>query len=220
MPIVKKPGVEALPGYRLREPLGQGGFGEVWKCEAPGGLQKAIKFVAGPEPSLLDQRNRSADEFRAIQYIKDIRHPFLLSTERVELVEGELVIVMELADRSLHDLLEECRAAGRPGLARDEVIGYLAEAAEVLDLMNVEYGLQHLDVKPRNLFLVRGHVKVADFGLVQNFAEAGARERTGLSAVTPLYASPELFRGTLSRHCDQYSLAIVYMELLSGRLPF
>ena len=38
---------EPIPGYRLIERLGGGGFGEVWKCEAPGGLHKAIKFVFG-----------------------------------------------------------------------------------------------------------------------------------------------------------------------------
>ena len=36
----------------------------------------------------------------------------------------------------------------------------------------------------------------------------------------PLYAAPELFLGNLSLHCDQYSLAIVYQELLTGALPF
>ena len=44
---LRKPGQEPIPGYRLIEPLGSGGFGEVWKCEAPGGLFKAIKFVYG-----------------------------------------------------------------------------------------------------------------------------------------------------------------------------
>ena len=41
-----------------------------------------------------------------------------------------------------------------------------------------------------------------------------------LNAVTPLYAAPELFLGKLSRHCDQYSLGIVFQELLTGTLPF
>jgi serine/threonine protein kinase len=217
----KKPDLEPLPGYRLLEPLGKGGFGEVWKCVAPGGLHKAMKFVHGNGSSLLEGSCPSSDELRAIQRIKDIRHPFLLSMERVERCGDELVIVMELADRSLDDLLREHPG----GLPREEVLGYLREAAEVLDLMNFEYGLQHLDIKPRNLFLVRGHVKVADFGLVQDLGDTATRldglksEALHLSVVTPLYAAPELFQNKLSRRCDQYSLAIVYQELLTGIRP-
>src|SRR5215471_13151310 len=45
--FTKTPGTEPIPGYVLLEPLGRGGFGEVWKCEAPGGLLKAVKFVRG-----------------------------------------------------------------------------------------------------------------------------------------------------------------------------
>src|SRR5213076_862214 len=128
---------------------GQGGFGEVWKCEAPGGLFKAIKFVHGSGNTLQDGSCPSTEEMCAIQRIKDVRHPFLLSMERVERCGEDLVIVMELADKSLHDLLEQHPA----GLPREDVLRYIREAAEVLDVMNFEYGLQHLDIKPRNLFL-------------------------------------------------------------------
>ena len=44
----------------------------------------------------------------------------------------------------------------------------MEEAAEALDLMNIEHQLQHLDIKPQNLFLVHNHIKVADFGLVKD----------------------------------------------------
>ena len=217
------PGAEPLPGYRLIEPLGSGGFGEVWKCEAPGGLLKAIKFVHGADGHLLEDRlNGAEQELRALQHVKSLRHPFLLSLERVEHIGGELVIVMELADRSLHDLLVECRAGGLPGVPRVDLLRYLREAAEVLDLMNLEFGLQHLDIKPRNLFLVRDHVKVADFGLVNSLAELNGQNaaQVQLGAITPLYAAPESFQGRVSLFSDQYSLAVTYCELLTGKLPF
>src|SRR5262245_9987275 len=83
--------------------------------------------------------------------------------------------------------------------------------------MNQEYQLQHLDIKPQNLFLVHQHVKVADFGLVKDLEGTQASVTGG---VTPVYAAPETFDGYVSRYCDQYSLAIVYQELLTGQRPF
>jgi hypothetical protein len=91
------------------------------------------------------------------------------------------------------------------------------ETAEALDLMNSLYQLQHLDIKPQNLFLVHNHVKVADFGLVKDLEGVMASVTGG---VTPVYAAPETFDGWVSRYSDQYSLAIVYQELLTGQRPF
>jgi serine/threonine protein kinase len=211
-PLNRAPGSEPIPGYRLIERLGHGGSGEVWKCEAPGGLLKAIKFIhAGPLPDVPAQQERYA-----LGRVTRVRHAFLLSLDRIEQVGPELVIVMELADRHLGHVLAEQSLAGRTGLPRDEVLRYLREAAEALDVLNREHGLQHLDVKPGNLFLVGRHVKVGDFGLVNR--SDGGTSRPG--AVTPLYAAPELFEGVVSPHSDQYSLAIVYQELLTGTLPF
>jgi serine/threonine protein kinase len=212
-----QPGAQPIPGYRLIEPLGRGGFGEVWKCEAPGGLFKAVKFV----PSQEDQAGPANQEQEALQRVKTIRHPFILSLERVEVVEGVLVIIMELADKSLHGLLGEYQSKNLPGIPREELLGYLLEAAEALDWMNFGHGLQHLDIKPHNLFLISNHLKVADFGLVDRLSDtekSNPTQRQG--GVTPLYAAPELLSGTVSRHCDQYSLAIVYQQLLTGMLPF
>jgi len=207
-----------LKGYRLIERLGRGGFGEVWKAEAPGGLLKAVKFVFGDTDSIDEDEARPAQqEEKALHRVKTIRHPYILSLERFDKIDGQLIIVMELADKNLWDRFRECRAEHLPGVPRDELLGYLTEAAEALDLMNDKYNIQHLDVKPQNLFLMHNHVKVADFGLAKMFE--GARG-TITGGVTPVYAGPETFEGYVSRFTDQYSLAICYQELLTGRRPF
>src|SRR5437879_1822813 len=208
MSLVREPGEEPLPGYRLIEPLGSGGFGEAWKCEAPGGIFKAIKFVFGNLNSMDTDGARADQELQALNRVKEIRHPFILSMDLIKIVEGELVIVMELADRNLHEAYQECQAAGLVGIPRETLLGYVRDAAEALDHMNEKHNLQHLDVKPRNLFLISNRVKVADFGLVKHLERQTASGLLG--GVTPLYAPPETFGGKISETSDQYSLAIVY----------
>jgi hypothetical protein len=217
MSFIREPNAEPIPGYRLIEPLGSGGFGEAWKCEAPGGLFKAIKFVYGNLNSLDVDGARAEQEKRALERIRIVRHAFVLPMDRIEIIEGELVIVMELADRNLYDAYEESVQAGLVGIPRDVLLRYVRDAAEALDHMNDKHGLQHLDIKPRNLFLVGDHVKVADFGLVKNLERPGSGV---LGGVTPLYAAPETFSGNISGRSDQYSLAVVYVELLTGQRPF
>ena len=218
MPVPVSSQIEPLPGYKLIDRLGRGGFGEVWRVEAPGGLQKAMKFVFGDLNNLDDDNVRAAEqELKALERVKNIRHPFILSLEQWKIVNGQLIIVMELAERNLWDRFKECRSLGMPGIPREELMGYMIEAAEALDLMNTKYHIQHLDVKPQNLFLMFNHVKVADFGLAKTF-EGGRGTVTG--GVTPVYAGPETFEGYVSRYTDQYSLAIVFQELLTGTRPF
>ena len=209
---------EPIPGYRLIERIGGGGFGEVWKAEAPGGLHKAIKIIHGDLRSIdADGARHAEQELRALKRLQGIRHPYLLSLERYDVIEGRVLIVTELADCNLWDRFRDMRAQQRPGIPRGELLRYMEEAAEVLDLMNTQYQLQHLDIKPQNLFLVYNHVKVADFGLVKDL-EGMRGQITG--GVTPVYAAPETFDSIVTRYCDQYSLAIVYQELLTGIRPF
>ncbi len=217
MALVAASQMELISGYRLLSRLGQGGFGEVWKAEAPGGLLKAVKIVYGSIHGAAEGDATARQELRALERVKGVRHPFILSLERYDIVDGQLVIVTELADKNLWDRLNECRARGLVGIPRDELMRHMEEAAEALDLMNIEYQLQHLDIKPQNLFLVYNHVKVADFGLVKDLEGMRTQMTSGMTAG---YAPPETFEGLVSKYCDQYSLAIVYQELLTGRLPF
>ncbi|MBP3960405.1 protein kinase [Gemmata sp. G18] len=215
---LREPDGEPLPGYRLIEPIGTGGFGEVWKCVAPGGIHKAIKFVYGNLNALDGDDARAVQELKALERVKQVRHPFVVSIEQIQDVGGELVIVMELADRNLHECLVEYQSAGRPGIPRDILLGFLDDAAIGLDHLIEKHNLQHLDVKPRNLFMVADRVKVADFGLVKQLERSSSSGLMG--GVTPIYAAPETFQNKISKHSDQYSLAIVYVELLTGKRPF
>ena len=214
-----RPGAEPVKDYFLIERLGKGGFGEVWKATGPGGFQVALKFVALEE-------NAGPVELRALEVIKDIRHPHLLGTFGSWQQDGQLIIAMELADRTLLDRFRESAGQGFPGIPAPEIFEHFLDAAQALDFLNEPrhptggsgpQGIQHRDIKPPNLLLVGGSVKVADFGLAR-VLEHSTTGHTG--SLTPSYAAPEFFDQKTSSHSDQYSLAVTYCHLRGGRLPF
>lgn len=217
--IVLEAGREPVAGYRLLARLGRGGFGEVWKAQSSGGFPVALKFVH------LDSKSGNL-ELRTLDILKSIRHGNLLSTFDAWKLDSCLVMAMELADRTLLDRLNEALEQGLPGIPRDELLEYMREAAKGLDFLNGhqhtvagkdKVGIQHRDVKPQNLLLVGNSVKVADFGL-SRLLESTATSHTG--ALTVAYAAPEFFNGQTCSQSDQYSLAVTYCELRSGRLPY
>ncbi len=208
-----QPREEVFPGYQLTDRLGSGGYAEVWRARAPGGIEKAVKIVFG----CYDER-LATQEMKAMERIKGVRHPFLLSLERFEVVDGRLAILTELADMSLEQRAQQYRAQGLPGIPRDELLRFMADTAEALDFLAEHHSLQHLDIKPANLLISGDHIKVADFGLVKELASH--TQNSMVAGMTPTYSSPEMFDDTPSPQSDQYSLAIVYQEMLTGVLPF
>ncbi len=199
-------------GYILEGRIGAGGYGEVWKARAPGGLPKAVKIIFG-----FHDDTRARSELKALQKVKELRHPFLMSLERIEVFEGQLVVVSELADRSLTERFLECQRQGHAGIPREELLQYMRDAADGLDFLCNKHLLQHLDVKPENLLIVGEHVKVGDYGLVRDIRNC---TQSLMGGMTPTYAAPELFEGQPSQLSDQYSLAIVYQEMLTGVRPY
>ena len=212
-------GVEPVPGYVLVRKLGQGSFGEVWEALAPGGVRVALKFIRLGT-------GEAALEARGLEVIRNIRHPHLLDVQFAVRVADCLVIAMPLCDESLLDRLHTCQRRGLPGLPRDELLGYMDEVAGAIDFLNEPrhpsddgglIGVQHRDIKPQNLFLVGGSVRLADFGLAK-VLEASQASHSG--CMSPSYAAPELLEGQVSQWTDQYALAVTYVQLRTGRLPF
>ena len=196
-------------GYRLLERIGSAAFGDVYRGEAPGGVPVAVKVLFRPVDAEEAQR-----ELAALELIRGLRHRCLIQLHGFWSLQERLYIVMELADGSLRDRLEECRRAGLQGIPADELLRYFRDAAEGLDYLHSQH-VQHRDIKPENILLLQGHAKLADFGLAR---EQGSRLlATATGAGTPLYMAPEVFRGKLSPHSDQYSLAMTYAELRLGR---
>jgi serine/threonine protein kinase len=236
------------------EPLGQGGFGAVWKAVGPGGVPAAVKII-----NLTAKHAHK--ELRAIQRVKQIRHPnlvpingvWLKSKEGQLLDEGaldpagssqissikgtmvvprqterpkpdQLIIAMGLGDKQLADRMQECQELGLPGIPPEELLDYMEAAARGIDHLNSpkhpgESGLvaiQHCDIKPQNIMIVSGVAQVCDFGLARVLGEAPT-----LAAATYAYGAPEFLKDQRpSNGTDQYSLAITYIELRTGHLPF
>ena len=143
-----QPRENVFPGYELIERIGSGGYAEVWRARAPGGLEKAVKLVYGCYDEHL-----ASQEMKAMERIKDVRHPFVLSLERFEVIDGRLLILTELAELSLEQRALQCRTQGLSGIPRDELLRYMTDAAEALDYLAERHGLQHLDIKPANLLI-------------------------------------------------------------------
>ncbi|MBX7103704.1 MAG: protein kinase [Gemmataceae bacterium] len=240
---VYRVGDEPVPQYRLVKKLGQGGFGSVWKAEGPGGTECALKFLSMGN-------NQGLREYRSVKLLRNVRHPHLAplsafwlkdanenllgdnisDTTEFQNIGCELIIAMGLGERSLADRLEECQKAGQAGMPINELLHYMGQSADAIDYLNrpvhnlgqsQHSALRHGDIKPANILIVGGGVWVCDFGLAGLLGGGDARTSAGTPMFTPAYAAPEIvnYRGA-SPFSDQYSLAVSYVEMRSGRLPY
>ncbi len=122
--------------------------------------------------------------------------------------------------RSLAKVRDEKAKKGEKPVPADVLLRYMDEAADAIDYLNAK-GIQHRDIKPENIMLSSAdRIKIADFGLAKLLEGGAVVIRAESRAFTPIYAAPEVWDNRLSDHTDQYSLAITYYEMSTGKPPF
>ncbi|WP_440105936.1 serine/threonine-protein kinase [Streptosporangium sp. H16] len=201
--------------YRLDEPIGRGGTGEVWRgYDLRPGWAVAVKILS---PAVADAatRERFAREARTAARVV---HPNVVTVLDMGEHEGRPYLVMELLTG--RDLAAEL--AGRGPLSVSETCHLAGQAALGLDAAH-RAGVVHRDVKPANLHLgAAGALKVVDFGTARVATEAAMRLTSAGSVIgTAAYLSPEQILGEPGNAAsDMYALGCVCYELLCGRPPF
>lgn len=206
-----------LGPWRLLQPAGQGGSGEVWLAERADGRfeqQVAVKLLHrwGDDTSARLEREQAL--------LARLDHPGIARLiDAGSMADGRPYMVMEyVAGRSL---LQHCEESALPLAARLLLFGQVCEA--------VAYAHRHLvvhcDLKPQNI-LVRpdGRVALLDFGIARVIdlnERSVAESEVGGRALTPWYAAPEQLAGAApTTWTDVYALGLILHELLAGQSPW
>jgi len=210
--------LETEHGLKLVRRIGGGGFAEVWEARTSQDVPCAVKVSLRP---LDGETAQIQKELQTLELLKGLGgHPHVVSLMDVWQIGGYLVTRWELAPdekaRSLEDLLQYYQAEGKRGIPLKELLRYIYDAAQGIDFLNNQ-GIVHRDIKPGNLLLFWGRVKVGDLGLAK-FVGASTASHTG--AGTWGYLPPEAYQGRIGPAVDLYSLAATYVRLRTGREPF
>ena len=206
--------------YALDRVAGEGGMATVYRAtDIRHRRQVAIKVL---KPELA--ATIGAERFlREIELAAGLQHPHIVPVYDSGAAEGALYYVMPFIEgESLRERLER---DGR--LPLPEAIRLLGEVASALQYAH-QHGIVHRDVKPENILLSGGHAVVADFGVARaaDSAQQAPQKKKltglGLAIGTPAYMSPEQATASeqVDARSDQYSLAGVFYEMISGEQPF
>jgi serine/threonine-protein kinase len=201
--------------YRLREQLGRGGMGVVWRARDERlGREVALKVLhpwVADDPELRDRFEREAAALARLE------HPNVVRLYDVLEDEGQTVLVMELVEGDALDTIIRGRT-----LDWDESQRYCAPVAAALAHAHAR-GVVHRDLTPANILVERasGRVVVTDFGLARLARSSRTAPISGVLAGTPEYWAPEQAAGGATGPAtDLYALGCVLFRLLAGRMPF
>ena len=204
-----------VAGYLLERLVGVGGMAAVYRARDERlGRVVALKLLAGDE----SVRSRFVREARAVAAVD---HPHIIPVYAAGEADGVQYIAMRfVAGDTLQGVL---RAAGT--LTPRRAAAFISPVGSALDAAHAA-GLVHRDVKPANILVDsrRGgpeHAYLTDFGIARAMLSAGTLTVAGQFLGTPDYAAPEQINGQpVDGRADQYALACVAYEMLTGTVPF
>ncbi len=203
--------------YVIEERIGAGGMGTVYRAKHEVvGRDVAVKFLS---PELAYEPSNKTRFLREARAANRINHEHIIDiTDFGETDDGLVFLVMEFLDGVP---LNEEIARGPLPLPRALIV--TMQLSQALARAH-ELDVVHRDIKPDNIFLLRGYdgdfVKILDFGLAHMKGELRVTA-TGTVFGTPEYMSPEQARGApMQMSADLYSLGCVVFEMLTGVLPF
>jgi serine/threonine protein kinase/Flp pilus assembly protein TadD len=213
--------------YRLLEPLGRGGMGEVYlAADTKSGRKAALKLLPLRFTGDAERFNRFQQEARTVIALN---HPNIVTIYEIGEDDSTHYIVSELIEG---ETLQQRLARGRMELS--EALDITLQVASALAAAH-RAGIVHRDIKPENIMLrPDGYVKVLDFGIAKLAEEseptALAKEEALLLLIetsagrllgTARYMSPEQARGlSVDERTDIWSLGAVLYEMVSGCTPF
>ena len=208
--------------YKVLDELGQGGMGVVYKCfDEISGIEVALKAF----PSELSHNMLEMEDIKDnFQLIHNLHHPNIASSNTLEKDErnGNYYLIMECCEGE--DLRRWIRRKHKEGeVTLDDILPIVRQVSEALDYAH-EMKIMHRDVKPGNIMIDRlGKIKVLDFGLAAQIHTSMTRVSMayyGTSGTGP-YMAPEQWEGRIQNAwADQYALAVMTYEMLSGHTPF
>ena len=203
----------AISHYVVREHIGGGGMGVVYKAEDTK-LERtvALKFLP---PELTRDPVAKARFLQEARAASALEHTNICTIHEVDETEdGQLYLAMPAYDgETLKKKVEH------GPLPLDEALDYAIQAGQGLAKAHRQ-GIVHRDIKPANLIVTGdGIVKILDFGLAK-LAGAAGLTRAGFCLGTPSYMSPEQARGEVDQRTDLWSLGVVLYEMITGRPPF
>ncbi len=216
-----KRGTKISDRYIIKEPIGKGGMGVVYRAtDSLLNEQVALKFMF---PRLLRTQRGHQLFIQEAQVARRLRHEHIVAVHDVTSTpDGILYLSMEfLPGRSLRAFLRKHRQVQRPVDVRLAV----QVIAQILDALDYAHRIVvHRDIKPENIMLMPGErVKVLDFGLAKAIDERvkeNSGERPKRIVGTEAYAAPEQKKHLeIDGRADVYAIGLIFKEMLTLRTP-